>query len=194
MRLAAHEIRSRVPAMHHRGLAALAVQQRRLPADASQRDLRRLAPAALAFAEQVPALARALHIAVSESLHEGLLLVPSLADRRDTLGLLWVTNTMRPGIDGPPAVQQLAAELAAVADELGQAVSVAKRDLAWHAATAVDPAPRAAAVARRHAGTARAELRAVLTRALTDQPAPLSAALPAHPRLGASPPPSRRHP
>jgi hypothetical protein len=163
----------------------LAVQELRLPADATDRQLRRFAPPALAFAEHIPMLTRALEVSVRESLAEGLLLVPSPADHRNTRHLMWVTDTMRPGYDGPPAVQQLASELARAAEHIGPPVRTANHDLARHAAT-TNPTTRAAATARRHAGKARAELRNALTAQLGQPPA-LSASLTSHPRLAPAP-------
>lgn len=168
-------------------MQALAVQERRLPADAAGRELRRLAAPALAFAEHVPSLAKALEVSVRESLAEGLLLVPSAADRRNTHNLMWVTSTMKPAHDGPPLVQQLASELARVAEQIGPSVRAANQDLARHAATANDPAKRAAAAARSQAGAARAQLRAVLAQRMTEQPPALGYPLSSHPRLAPAP-------
>jgi hypothetical protein len=166
-------------------MRALAVQALRLPPDAADRQLRRLAPPALAFAEHIPMLTRALELSVRESLAQGLLLVPSLADHRNTHHLMWVTDTMRPGCDGPPAVQRSASELARAAEQIGPPVRTANHDLARHAATG-DPSTRAAKTARRQVGKARAELRTALTARL-DQPPALSASLTSHPRLAPAP-------
>jgi hypothetical protein len=168
-------------------MAALAVAERQLPGGASDTDLRRLAAPALAFAGHVPALTRALEVSVRESLTQGLMLVPSVADRRNRSNLQWVTATMGPRRDGPPAVQQLAGQLARAAGQLEPAVRAAQADLARHSTSPRAATSQAAAAARRHVGSARAELRAVLTQRLAQQPVPLSAQLPSHPRLAPGP-------
>lgn len=165
----------------------LAVVERRLPGGASDTDLRRLAAPALAFAEHVPALARALEVSVRESLTQGLMLVPSVADARSRTHLQWVTTTMGPRRDGPPTVQHVAGQLTRAAGQLEPAVRAARTDLARHTTRPPDAASQAAAAARSHVGAARAELRAVLVQRLSEQPVPLSAQLPAHPRLAPGP-------
>lgn len=165
----------------------LAVAERRLPGGASDNDLRRLAAPALEFAQHVPALARALEVSVRESLTQGLMLVPNVHDGRHRTNLQWVTASMGSRRDGPPAVQHLAGLLAQVAGQIEPAVRVAQADLARHTTRPPDAADQAAAAARSHVGAARAELRAVLSRRLTEQPLPLSAQLPSHPRLAPGP-------
>lgn len=167
-------------------MRALAVQERQLPG-AAERELRRLAAPALAFAEHVPRLAKALEVSVRESLAEGLLLVPSTADRRNKHNLMWVTSTMQPAQGGPPLVQQLASELARVAEQIEPGVRTANQNLARHTVAATDPATRAAAAARNQAGAARAQLRAVLAQRMTEQPPALAYALSSHPRLAPAP-------
>lgn len=161
----------------------LAVVERRLPSGAAEVDLRRLASPALEFAQHVPALARALEVSVRESLTQGLMLVPSVADARNRSNLQWVTTTMGPRLSGPAVVQQLAGQLARTAGQVEPAVQVARAALARHTSRPPDGVRRAAAVARSHVGAARAELRAVLAQRLSERPVPLSAPLPSHPRL-----------
>lgn len=165
----------------------LAVAERRLPGGASDNDLRRLAAPALEFAQHVPALARALEVSVRESLTQGLMLVPNVHDGRNRSNLQWVTASMGSRRDGAPAVQHHAGQLAQAAGQIEPAVRAAQADLARHTTRPPDAADQAAAAARRHVGVARAELRAVLSRRLTEQPVPLSAQLPSHPRLAARP-------
>jgi len=161
----------------------LAVAERRLPGGAAEVDLRRLASPALEFAQHVPALARALEVSVRESLTQGLMLVPSVADARNRTNLQWVTTTMGPRRNDLATVQHLAGQLARTAGQVEPAVQAARADLARHTTRPPDAARQAAAAARSHVGAARAELRAVLARRLSEQPVPLSAPLPSHPRL-----------
>jgi hypothetical protein len=168
-------------------MGSLAVAERRLPGGASDTDLRRLAAPALEFAQHVPALARALEVSVRESLTQGLMLVPNVHDGRHRTDLQWVTATMGSRRDGPPAVQHLAGQLARAAGQVEPAVRAARADLARHSTSRPDTAVKATAAARRHVGAARAELRAVLAQRLAEQPVPLAAQLPAHPRLAPGP-------
>lgn len=71
-----------------RRMQALAGQEHQLPSAASETDLRRLTRPALEFVRHVPNLTRALEIAVRESLADGVLLVPSHADKRNRTQLL----------------------------------------------------------------------------------------------------------
>jgi len=167
-----------------RRVQALAAQEHQLPSTASETDLRRLAGPALGFARHVPNLTRALEVAIRESLADGLTLVPSVADKRNTSDLLWVTDSMRSTswADGPPAVLSAAEQLARAGERVGPAVREAQCELSRHQ-QAAEPAQVAAAAARAHVGAARAQLRAVLAQQQLDRPAPLASPWPAHPRL-----------
>lgn len=170
-------------------LKALAVQTHRLPGGADDGDLRRLAAPALTFARHVPRVAGALDLSVREALASGLMLVPSVADRRNRTSLAWVTTAMGPGRENPVAVRVLAGELSVTARLLGPAVRQADQDLAGHRSNRADPARQALATARQHAGAARTELREVLAQRAATQPAVFPAALASHPRSA----PPRRH-
>ncbi len=143
-------------------MTVVAVPAVRLPGGATDGDLRRLAWPAIQFAERVPALAGALEGAVRGAVRNGLMLVPSVADRTNQSRLAWVTSTMGPEREGPPAVLAVAEELKMAARQMAPAVKQAALDLSDHATGAADPAQDALAAARRHAGAARSELRQVL--------------------------------
>jgi len=176
-------------------MGALATQERALPGGASHTALRRLATPALEFAKHVPTLARALEIAVRESLADGLMLVPSAADKSNTSSLLWVPASRgngRSGKDGPPVVQQHASAMARAAESVAPGVRTAQAALDQHQVQIVDPAAQAAAQARSHVGAARAQLRTVLGQQAGTFPPPLSSPLPSHPRLAPDGPVSGR--
>ncbi len=167
-------------------MGALATRERVLPGGASDLALRRLAAPALEFAKHVPNLARALEIGVRESLARGLMLVPSAADKHNKSNLLWVPASRKSGRSRkhePPIVHQHASDLARTAASVGAGVRTAQAALDQHQVPIVDPARQAAAQARRHVGAARAQLREVLSQQAGTMPPPLSAPLPAHPRL-----------
>ena len=167
-----------------RRMQALAAQEHQLPSPASQTDLRRLAGPALEFTKHVPNLTRALEVAVRESLVDGLMLVPSAADRSNKNNLRWVTASMRSAswTDEPPKVLATAEQLTRAGERVGPGVREAQFELSRHQ-QATEPAQAAAAAARAHVGAARAQLREVLAQQQLTQPAPLASALPAHPRL-----------
>lgn len=167
-----------------RRMQALAAQEHQLPSPASETDLRRLAGPALEFAKHVPNLTRALEVAVRESLADGLMLVPSIPDKRNTSDLLWVTDSMRSTswTAGPPKVLATAEQLTRAGERVGPGVREAQFELSRHQ-QATEPAQAAAAAARAHVGAARAQLREVLAQQQLTQPAPLASQLPAHPRL-----------
>ena len=167
-----------------RRLRAVALHEQRLAGGAADVDLRRLAGPALEFARHVPDLTRALEIGVRQAWADKLMLIPSEPDRRSKVNLRWVTVSMegRSWVNTPPVVQQQAMGLAVAGERVGLGVRAAQDELTRHEQVA-DRASTAAAAARAHAGAARAELRAVLGQQLTDRPAPLGSALPAHPRL-----------
>jgi hypothetical protein len=165
-----------------RRLAALAGQAQRLPGGAAEHDLRRLAVPALEFARHVPALAGALDLSVREAVAAKLMLIPGVADPRSSTATSWVTATMGPQRDGPPAVVATAGELSTAARRVAPALRRAGEDLQRHAAAAPSPSQQAAAAARGYAGAARVQLRQALADRTARQPAPLAAALPAHPR------------
>ena len=167
-------------------MKALAVQTDRLPGGAADGDLRRLAVPALTFARHVPAVAGALDLSVREALANGLMLVPSAADKTNPTALAWVTNTMSPVREGPSAVFAVAGELSMTARLLGPAVRRAEEDLARHRGGPPDLAQQALATARQHAGAARQDLRHVLAQRTAAQPSVLAASLPSHPRLAPS--------
>ena len=175
-----------------RRMLALAAQEHHLPSAASQTDLRRLTGPALEFVRHVPNLTRALEVAVREALADGVLLVPSHADKRNRTQLLWVTERMRsgPSAEGPPKVQAAAEHLSRVGGLVGPGVREAQAELGRHQHVA-EPARAAAAAARAHVGAARAQLRAVLGQQ-QDRPAPLAVPLSAHPRLAPDRPVSGR--
>jgi len=167
-------------------MGALAAQERAQPGGASDTALRRLAAPALEFAKHVPNLARALEIAVREALADGLMLVPSAADKSNTSSLLWVPASRgsgRSGKAGPPVVQQHASAIARAAEGVAPGFRTAQAALDEHQVQIVDPAGRAAAQARSHVGAARAQLREVLGQQPGTFPPPLSSPLPSHPRL-----------
>jgi len=155
----------------------------RLPADASDDDLRRLAAPALEFAEHIPVMAQTVEVCVRDSLAAGVLLVPNHGTESSRTSMAWVTPRMVPQQGGPPTVQQAARQLAAAAAPIRPAIRLAQRHLAQHRTAAANPAQRAVDAAIHQAGAARGQLRTVLGRRLTEQPGVLSAALPAHPRL-----------
>ena len=167
-----------------RRVQALAAQEHQLPSPASQTDLRRLASAVLVFVKHVLDLSRALEVAVRESLAAGLILVPSDADKSNRSNLLRVTDGMRSQswTDGPPKVLAAAETLARAGERVGPGARQAQVELSRHQ-RATEPTQAAAVAARAHAGAARAQLREVLARQQMHQPTPLSALLPAHPRL-----------
>jgi hypothetical protein len=165
-------------------LRTLAEHENRLPGGATTLDLRRLAASALGFAQHLPTLTHALEASICEALAHGLMLVPSAADRTNATRLAWVTVTMNPPGTDPPAVHDLAEQLARAGQTLRPALQSAYEDIHQHA-VAPNTTGQAAAAARRHAGAARAELRAALGQ-LRDQPAVGSAPLPTHPRLPAA--------
>ena len=164
-------------------MTAVAVPAARLPGGASDSDLRRLAWPAVQFADGVPALARALEGSVREAVGNGLMLVPSVADRSNPTKLAWVTSTMGPERDGPPTVLVVAEELSLAAQQVAPSVKQAARDLRSHSTGASDEAQSALAAARRHAGAARSELRQVLAQRTAAQPGVLAGELPSHPML-----------
>jgi len=176
-------------------LGAVAVQERALPGGASRTAVRRLVAPALEFAKHVPNLARALEIAVRESLASGLMLVPSAADKSNKSRLLWVPASRgsgRSGVDGPPVVQKHVSALASAAEGIAPGVRTAQAALEQHQVQNVDPARQAAAQARSHGGAARAQLREVLGQQAGPFPPPLSSPLPSHPRLAPDGPGSGR--
>ena len=177
-----------------RRVQALAAQEHRLPSPASETDLRRLAGPALEFARHVPNLTRALEVAVRESLADGLLLVPSIPDKRNTSALMWVTDSMRSPswTAGPPQVLSAAETLARAGERVGPGVREAQFELSRHQRAAEPIQATAAAAARAHVGAARAQLREVLAQQQLHQPAPLASPLPAHPRLAPDGPVSGR--
>ena len=163
-------------------LAALAGQALRLPGGAAERDLRRLAVPALEFAQHVPALAGALDLSVREAVAAKLMLMPGVADARSSTATSWVTATMGPQRDAPPAVVTAAGELSVTARRVAPALRRAGEDLLRSATAPAAPRQQATIAARRSAGAARAELRQALASRTARQPAPMAASLPAHPR------------
>ena len=166
----------------HARTATYARLAQRLPAGASDDDLRRLAAPALEFAEYIPVLLQTVDVCVCESLAAGVMLVPNHGIESSRTSLAWVTPRMVPHQEGPPAVQQAARELAAAAAAVSPAVRQAQQHLTKHRTATVDLPQRAVAEAVKHVGAARGHLRAVLSQRLSEQPAVLSAALPTHPR------------
>jgi hypothetical protein len=187
-------------------LRAVSVQERALPGGASDRDLRRLAAPGLEFAAHVPALARALELAVRDALTSGSMLVPRLADDRNAAKLLWVPDGARGrGSHDPPVVRQLASAVAQAAAKVAPAVRTALAALSSEQGRRAAPlradgcdaaseaaASDAAARARRYTGGARAQLREILSRQTSQVPPPLSFPLPNHPRLAPDGPVSGR--
>ena len=98
-------------------------------------------------------------------------------------------------MDGPagpaPKLLAKAEEISHVAQSIGPGVRTAQAELSRHD-QATEPARKAAAAARTHAGIARAQLRTVLNDQHTVRPAPLASPLPAHPRLAPDGPVSGR--
>lgn len=149
-------------------LQTLAEQGQQLPGGATTLDLCRLAAPALGFAQHLPMLTQALEASIGEALTHGLMLVPSAADRTNPTRLAWVTVTMNPAGNDPPAVHDLAKRLARAGQDLRPALQSAHGDIHRHAA-APNATGQAATAARQHAGAARAELRVALGQ-LSDQP------------------------
>jgi len=171
-------------------MKTLAGQATRLPGGAAEQDLRRLAALALEFGRHVPALARALDLSVREAVAAGLMLVPGSTGEHRTATIGWVTATMGPGRDGPPAVVATAGVLSTCAGRVAPAVRAAGEELARHAVAPPTPAQQALVAARRHAGAARLELRSALTDRSGGHLGPFTAELPSHPALA---PPPRAH-
>jgi hypothetical protein len=163
-------------------MAALAGQALRLPRGAAEHDLRRLAAPALEFAQHLPALAGALDLSVREAVAAKLMLIPGIADPHSDTAISWVTATMGPQRDDPPAVVAGAGELSMTARRIAPALRRAGEDLLRHAAAAPSPSQQATAAARRSAGAARVELRKALAERTTSQPVVLASDLPSHPR------------
>jgi hypothetical protein len=155
----------------------------RLPRGAPNDDLRRLAAPALEVAEYMPVLAQTVEVCVGESLAAGVLLVPNLSSESSQTSLAWVTPRMVPHQEGPPAIQRAARQLTAAASDIRPAVRQAEQHLTSYRTAPDKRAQRAVATAVQHASSARGQLRTVLGKRLDEQPAVLSAALPAHPRL-----------
>ena len=173
-------------------LSALAGHTTRLPEGASAQHLRRLAAAALAFADHVPALATAVDLSLRQALADRLMLVPGTTGDRRTSTISWVTVTMDPHRDGPPAIALAAAQLATTARRLPPVVRNAAQELAHHATSAPTATQQALLDARRHVGAARAELRQALGDRTSTQPGVLGTQLPVHPRLSPSHPTGRQ--
>ena len=121
-------------------MAALAGQALRLRGGAAEADLRRLAVPALEFAQHVPALAGALDLSVREAVAAKLMLIPGVADRRSSTATTWITATMGPQRDGPPAVVTAAGELSVTARRIAPALRRAGEDLLRHATIPPTPA------------------------------------------------------
>jgi len=155
----------------------------RLPRGAPNDDLWRLAAPGLELAEHMPVLAQTVEVCVGESLAAGVLLVPNLGTESSRTSLAWVTPRMVPHQEDPPAIQRAARQLTAAASDIRPAVRQAQQHLTSQRTAPDNPAQRAVAAAVQHAGGARGQLRAVLSQRLSEQPAVLSAALLAHPRL-----------
>jgi hypothetical protein len=173
-------------------LTGLAGQAARLPESAGPRDLRRLAAAALSYAEQVGTLATALDLSVREALADRLMLIPGTTGDSRTSTISWVTVTMGPRRDGPPAIALAAGQLATTARRLPPVVRQGAQELARHATSASTATQQAVLNARRHVGAARAELRQALTDRTSSQPLVLGAELPPHPRMSAPHPTGRQ--
>ena len=169
-------------------MKALAGQATRLPGGAAEHDLHRLAAPALEFARHVPALAGALDLSVREAVAAGLMLVPGSTGEHRTATIGWVTASMGPGRDGPPAVVAAAGTLSTTARRVAPAVRAAGEELTRHAAAPPTAAQQALLAARRHAGAARMELRTALADRSARQPGSFTAELSSHPALA---PPSR---
>lgn len=169
-------------------MEALAEHARRLPAGASADDLRALAAPALEFAHHVPALAGALDLSVRQAIAGKLMLVPGISsEHHSAQASMWVTATMGPHRDTPPQVVVDAGQASVTARRIAPAIRQAGEALARHAAVP-SQGRQALVAARRHAGAAQAELRAALSKRMSDQPAVLAGELPSHPRLA---PPAR---
>jgi len=166
-------------------MAALAGRADRLAGGASQQEAQRLAAPALEFARAVPALTQALELSVRESLAAGVLLVPNAPSRSNPTALSWVTVSMGPQADGPPAVHRGALELVRAGAAVGIAARSAEQALSRHQAVEPTSSQRAVATALTSAGAARNELRAVLAQRVNDLPAALAGPLPTHPRMAA---------
>jgi len=151
----------------------------RLPGGAAAQDLRRLAAPAVAFAQQVPALAGALDLSVREAIGTRVMLIP--ADERR---VAWVTASMvdqkRRG--EPSQIATATGQLSMTTRRIAPAVRTAAADLARDERAKPDPRQTALITARRHVGAARDDLRTALNNRTVAQAAPLSAAWPAHPR------------
>ena len=173
-------------------MAGLAGQAARLPGDAAQRDLHRLALPALGFAQQVPALAVALDLSVRQALAERLMLVPGTIDKQQTSTISWVTVTMRAHRDVPPAIAMGAGQLASTARRLAPALRHATDEFTRHSRSAPRSTQQAVLDARRHVGAARLELRQALAARTASHPSVLGAQLASHPRLSGQHPTGRQ--
>jgi hypothetical protein len=173
-------------------LTGLAGQAARLPGGAAPQDLRRLAAAALPYAEQVATLATALDLSLREALADRLMLVPGTTGDPRTSTISWVTVTMRSRRDGPPAIALAAGQLATTARRLPPVVRQTAQELARHATSEPTATQQAVLDARRHVGAARAELRQALTHRTGTQPHVLGPELPPHPRMSAPHPTGRQ--
>ena len=173
-------------------LTGLAAQAARLPGGAAAHDLHRLAAAALPFAEHVPTLAAALDLSVREALADRLMLIPGTTADPRTSSISWVTITMGPRRDGPPAIVLGTEQLATTARRLPPVVWHARQELARHAGAVPTAAEQAVLDARRHVGAARIELRQALAQRTSNQPDVLGSQLPANPRVSAQPPAGRQ--
>lgn len=124
-------------------LEALAGQALQLPAGAPGHDLRRLAAPALEFARHVPALAGALDLSVREAVAARLMLVPGIADPPASKTISWVTATMGPQRNGPPAIVTTAGELSAAARRVATAARHVDEDLVRNTVAAPSPTQQA---------------------------------------------------
>jgi len=162
-------------------MEAMAQQAHSQPIGAYEAERRRLSAASLEFVRHVPVLAQAVEVAIRESIHAGVLLVPNQTTEGKT-SMAWVTGRMAPR-QGVPALQRAARKLSKVATDVGPAVRTTQLSLDQHRAAVPDGRSQAVASAVSHAAAARAQLREALTYRLSDQPAALAGPLPAHPRL-----------
>jgi hypothetical protein len=161
----------------------------RLPPGAFKDDLRCLAPPAQELAEHIPVLAQTVEVCVRQSLAAGVLLVPNLSTESSRTLLAWVTPQIVPHEEGVTGNTAGARQVTAAASDIGPAVRQSEQHLTSHRTAVDNRAQWAVAKAVQHAGSARGQLRTVLGKRLSKQPAGLTAALPAHPRL--APPPTQ---
>lgn len=94
-----------------------------------------------------------------EAVSARLTLIPGVAVPRSSTAISWVTVTMGPQRDGPPAVVAAVGALSMTARRVAPALRRAGEDLQRHATAPPSPSQQATAAARAYAGAARGQVR-----------------------------------